>query len=145
VVREGERAGALFEPAAAVRQAIVSNERRGGLRVCGVVVHSHGRTSTIHARVVVAADGRRSVLAFGLGLARHPPAPRRWAIGAYAEGVSGMSSLGEMHIRRGYYIGVAPLPNGLTNICLVKPSAGGDGQLRDPTAAILEALSKDQV
>ena len=30
--------------------------------------------------------------------------------------------LGEMHVRRGHYIGVAPVPGGLTNVCLVKPS-----------------------
>ena len=56
-----------------------------------------------------------------------------------------MTSLGEMHIRRGYYIGVAPLPNGLTNVCLVKPSAGGDSELRDPGAALVDALAKDAV
>ena len=31
------------------------------------------------------------------------------------------SAFGEMHVRRGGYIGVAPIPGGLTNVCLVKP------------------------
>ena len=44
-----------------------------------------GRESPIAARVTIAADGRHSTIAFGLGLARHPPRPRRWAIGAYFE------------------------------------------------------------
>src|SRR6266850_1390302 len=39
----------------------------------------------LRARVTIAADGRHSTLAFGLGLARHPDTPRRWAIGAYVE------------------------------------------------------------
>jgi flavin-dependent dehydrogenase len=56
-----------------------------------------------------------------------------------------MSAFGEMHIRRGHYIGVAPLPNGLTNVCLVKPSAGADRDLRDPSAALTAALSADTV
>jgi flavin-dependent dehydrogenase len=50
-----------------------------------------------------------------------------------------------MHIRRGCYIGVAPLPNGLTNVCLVKPSAGGDFEMRDPGAALMAALATDPV
>ena len=70
---------------------------------------------------MIAADGRRSTLAFALGLARHPRRPRRWAIGAYFEGVTGLSDVGEMHVRRGHYIGVAPVPGGLTNACLVVP------------------------
>src|SRR5262249_51881596 len=37
----------------------------------------------VGAAVTIAADGRRSTIAFGLGLARHPVRPRRWAIGAY--------------------------------------------------------------
>ena len=68
---------------------------------------------------MIAADGRRSAVAFALGLARHPRRPRRWAIGAYFEGVTGLSDVGEMHVRHGHYIGVAPVPGGLTNACLV--------------------------
>ena len=40
-----------------------------------------------------------------------------------------------MHVRRGRYIGVAPVPGGLTNVCLVKPSGAGDAALRDPAGA----------
>ena len=113
-------AGARFEPSAPVRRAIV--EESGGARsVGGVVVGLSGREREIRAPVTVAADGRRSTLAFGLGLARHPPRPRRWAIGAYYENAGGMSSLGEMHVRRGRYIGVAAVPGGIANVCLVKP------------------------
>src|SRR4029077_10537915 len=56
-----------------------------------------------------------------LGLSRHPARPRRWAIGAYFDGVAGMTSFGEMHVRRGPYIGVAAGPSGLTNVCIVAP------------------------
>jgi flavin-dependent dehydrogenase len=113
-------AGARFEPSAAVRRAIVE-ESEGSESVCGVIVGLGGREREIRAPVTVAADGRRSTLAFGLGLARHPPRPRRWAIGAYYENAGGMSSLGEMHVRRGRYIGVAAVPGGIANVCLVKP------------------------
>jgi menaquinone-9 beta-reductase len=113
-------AGARFEPSAPVRRAIVE-ESEGSRSVRGVVVGLGGREREIRAPVTVAADGRRSTLAFGLGLARHPPRPRRWAIGAYYENAGGMSSLGEMHVRRGRYIGVAAVPGGIANVCLVKP------------------------
>jgi flavin-dependent dehydrogenase len=112
--------GARFEPSVAVRRAIVE-ESEGSRSVCGVVVGLGGREREIRAPVTVAADGRRSTLAFGLGLACHPQRPRRWAIGAYYENAGGMSSLGEMHVRRGRYIGVAAVPGGIANVCLVRP------------------------
>ncbi len=37
-----------------------------------------------------------------------------------------------MHVRRGHYIGIAPVQGGLTNVCLVKPSFAGDAALGDP-------------
>ena len=43
------------------------------------------------APLTIAADGRRSRLARALGLARHAPRPRRWAIGAYFDDVAGMT------------------------------------------------------
>jgi flavin-dependent dehydrogenase len=95
------------------------------------------------ARVTVAADGRHSTLAFALGLARHPVAPRRWAVGAYATGVHGLQAHGEMHIRRGHYVGIAPLPGGLANVCLVRPAVAGDLALHDPRAALTDAVRSD--
>jgi flavin-dependent dehydrogenase len=136
-----------------------------------------GRGSALSAPVTIAADGRRSAIAFGLGLARHPARPRRWAIGAYFEnfapvdhtqgrrwakagtevtmsgrdGGSGngqgrrweVTTIGEMHVRRGRYIGVAAVPGGLTNVCLVKPSGPGDVELRDPAALLTGELARD--
>ena len=82
---------------------------------------AHGvRERNMPARIVIAADGRRSRLAFALGLTRLAPAPRRWAFGAYFTGVDGLTSCGEMHIRPDGYTGVAPLPSGLTNVCVVR-------------------------
>jgi flavin-dependent dehydrogenase len=51
--------------------------------------------------------------------------------------------VGEMHIRRGRYIGVAPLPGGMTNVCLVKPSHPGDSDLRDPSSLLMRELARD--
>jgi flavin-dependent dehydrogenase len=135
------KAGCEFDPHVAVREAIVD-----GARVTGARAGANGSTRDLRARVTLAADGRRSTIAFGLGLARHPDQPRRWAIGAYFEGVTSEVSdtvLGEMHVRRGRYIGVAPVPGGATNVCLVKPSHPADGDLRDPAALLADELARD--
>jgi menaquinone-9 beta-reductase len=120
LLQQAVEMGARFEPSTAVRRAIVL-ESDASRSVGGVVVGLGGRERELRARVTIAADGRRSTLAFGLGLARHPRHPRRWAIGAYYENAGGMSSLGEMHVRRGRYIGIAAVPGGLANVCLVRP------------------------
>lgn len=150
LLQHATAAGAEFEPCTSVRRAVVDDDVPGG--VSGVVVHD-GRT--IRASVVIAADGRHSTLAFGLGLARHPEHPRRWAVGAYFEGVyfenaEQFSPFGEMHVRRGGYIGVAPVPGGLTNVCLVTPweapdhgAASSGVTFRDPEALVRKELARD--
>jgi geranylgeranyl reductase family protein len=99
-----------------------------------------GATEQIAPRLVIAADGRTSRLARSLGLARHPAAPRRWAVGAYFTAVRGTTMCGEMHIRRGRYIGVAPLPGGVTNVCVVTADRTA---LREPRALLRGALSAE--
>lgn len=117
-------AGARFEGRTRVNGAIVETTSRGARRVVGVhIAGPSERARERRAPVVIAADGRRSTLAFGLGLARHPAAPRRYALGTYFENVQGLGSEGEMHVRRGHYIGVAPVPGGAANVCVVMPMA----------------------
>jgi flavin-dependent dehydrogenase len=189
-------AGCEFEPQVAVSGAEIDYTGQHP-KVIGVRVGPERSSRVLRARVIIAADGRRSTLAFGLGLARHAACPRRWAIGGYFEtranpfavqsasnqtsnpaligpqsecartslgpgsefdanegpsrlrpdSVPGPSlslgSIGEMHIRPGRYIGVASVPGGLTNVCLVKPSFPGDGDLRDPAARLTRELAAD--
>jgi flavin-dependent dehydrogenase len=146
MLQKAMSAGCQFEPGVAVRRALV-DERNGQPSVTGALVGSGSRELDIRARVTIAADGRHSTIAFGLGLAQHPFNPRRWAIGGYFEnflpgGVSPLT-VGEMHVRRGHYIGVAPVPGPLTNVCLVKPSFAGDTALSDPTGALKNILARD--
>jgi len=134
-------AGASFEPGARVSAPVVN--RRG--RVTGVTIDSgHGPARELSAPLTIAADGRRSTLAFALGLARHPAGPRRWAVGAYFDRGASDPRFGEMHIRAGFYFGVAPLPDGLTNACLVLPSPVR-GALADPAALLLRTLRGDDL
>lgn len=139
-------AGALFEPGVTVRGSVRA-EREGVPVVAGVTIGSGGAVRQLRAPVTIAADGRRSTLGFDLGLAHHPNRPRRWAIGAYVETgarpAGDAAVFGEMHIRRGRYIGIAPVPGGLTNVCVVKPSAGGDVVLRDSAVALRREIEAD--
>ena len=151
LLQQAIAAGCEFAPGVTVRRALVEEE--GTTRwVTGALIGADGRESPMPAKVTLAADGRHSTVAFGLGLAVHPKRPRRWAIGAYFEnfyqGSDGVRphltpAVGEMHVRRGHYIGVAPIPGGLTNVCLVKPSGPGDGTLADPAALLTRALAAD--
>src|SRR5262252_1088734 len=104
-------AGVSFDGGVIVRAPLITTDTS---RVIGVRVAASGDDHDVHARVVIAADGRHSRIAFGMGLARYADSPKRWAFGAYFIGVQGMSTHGEMHIRHDGYIGLAPLPGGVT-------------------------------
>ena len=121
-------AGVRFEDGVLVRGPLVDDESTPQVR--GVVIAGRdGRDMRVPAPIVVAADGRRSRIAIPLGLARQPAHPRRWAIGGYFEQVTGVVSFGEMHVRRGRYMGVAPVPSGLVNFCVVVPQHAAQGSL----------------
>src|SRR4051812_4717909 len=99
-------AGCEFEPGLNVRAAVV-DEANAVRRVTGVRVSVGGREIALSAPITIAADGRRSALVWGLGLARHPASPRRWAIGAYfanfgpADSFPGFTSDDRpLHVRR---------------------------------------------
>ncbi|MGH6693227.1 MAG: NAD(P)/FAD-dependent oxidoreductase, partial [Gammaproteobacteria bacterium] len=133
-------AGACVDTGVAVSEPVTDGDRVVGVRLAG-----SGR-GELRAPLVIAADGRGSRLAAGVKLAAYARTPRRWAFGAYFADVARMSPRGEMHIRRGAYIGVAPLPGGLTNVSLVI-----DGHAALPTpraeqqAIVRRALDADAV
>jgi flavin-dependent dehydrogenase len=139
LVEQAVLAGAAFEDGVNVTGPLVSDGRVAGIRIAD----SQERESAMPATLTIAADGRRSRFAFALGLARHPARPRRWAIGAYFDGVADLSALGEMHVRRGHYIGVAPIGGGLANVCLVVPFGTADRAWRRPGAMLDAYLASD--
>jgi flavin-dependent dehydrogenase len=119
------RAGAQVDEGVLVDGPLVDSSG-GAASVRGLLIkRADGRRLPVDARIVIAADGRHSRVGRALRLSRAAPHPRRWAIGAYFEDVAGMTSLGEMHVRRAHYLGVAPLPGGLANACLVAPQVPG--------------------
>jgi len=130
-------AGASFDERVNVLAPRIEGGQVGGVHVAA----ASGRT-TLSARVVIAADGRASRLSRAVGLSAFARAPRRWAHGAYVAGVHGVAGRGEMHIRSDGYIALAPLPSGLTNVCVVTKEvgahffAGRKNELRPPLRAV---------
>jgi flavin-dependent dehydrogenase len=111
-------------------------------RVAGVQLA--GRSSAPwRARFVVIADGRGSRLASALQLSRFAPAPRRWAFGAYFSDVAQLRTRGEMHLRGDGYIGVAPLPGGLSNVCVVRHVGGRHAHAFDQKTIVAATLAAD--
>ena len=145
LVEQAIAAGARFDDGVAIRDVSIRDGRVGGVIASGV----DGQPLTHSARMVIAADGRRSTIAVARRLSAQPRRPRRWAIGQYFTNVDGMTRLGEMHVRRGHYIGVAPLPGGITNACLVvaPPSRRGFGEtgvsLAQPEEMLHRVLHSD--
>jgi flavin-dependent dehydrogenase len=109
-------------------------------RVVGVQATCGRREYELLARLVIAADGRASRLGSALGLTRFARSPQRWAYGAYFADVKGLTTRGEMHIRTDGYVGIAPLPGGLANVCVVRarpnlPAGQSTGELISRTIA----------
>ena len=75
---------------------------------------------TYRARVVVGADGLRSVVARRLGSVFTSP-PHRIAFTAHVAGAQGVNDLGEMHVGRPGYVGLGPIGDGVTTVALVLP------------------------
>lgn len=130
-------AGAEVREGVLVREAVVGPAGA----VTGLDVRTGESSEQVSARVVIAADGRSSRAARALGLSRAAAAPRRWALGAYFAGVTGLSGCGEMHVRGRQYVGVAPLPDGLANACLVTADRS---LIREP-GALESAIAMDPI
>ena len=106
-----EAAGAEVREGVKVENLV--NDRGG---VGGVVARE-----TYRARVVIGADGLRSVVARRLGGVRTSP-PRRVAFTAHVSDVAGVTDVGEMHIGRMGYVGLGPIGDGVTTVALVVPA-----------------------
>lgn len=119
--------------------APLHDETSAGAVIRGAVVERDGRATRIPALVTIAADGRASVLAAAAGLVTTPRRPRRWAVGAAFDGVAELCDLGEMHVRAGRYIGIAPLPDGRANVCYVSAERDRIRTAQDGLAGLVAA------
>ncbi len=88
----------------------------------GVRLRSSEGTQEIRATLVIGADGLRSVVARRLSLSGRARWPRRVALVTHYSDVLDIGTLGEMHVTREGYIGLAAVGQGLTNVALVVPT-----------------------
>ncbi len=93
-------------------------------RVVGVeAVDADGRTGSFRAPLVIAADGRHSVVAHRLGLvSRHPL--QRMALMTYVSGTEGLADRGEIFVDPPAYAIANPVAPERANLGLVVPLAG---------------------
>jgi geranylgeranyl reductase family protein len=119
LLRRARDAGARVDER--VRVSDVVRDARGvvrGVRVLG----PDGTTQELRARLVVGADGLRSVIARRLGLARAAAWPRRIALVAHYRDVADVSDYVEMHVERDGFVGVADVGGGVTTVAAVFPA-----------------------
>jgi menaquinone-9 beta-reductase len=88
----------------------------GGVRVTGLARSADGgvrgvtlRDATLHAPLVIGADGLRSVVARALGAVRRPPRLRKVSLTMHIDSAIVAADLGEMHTGDGVCAGVAAL------------------------------------
>jgi geranylgeranyl reductase family protein len=118
LLRAAARSGVEVREGTAVTDLV-----RTDSAVTGVVARTPlGARETLAARVVVGADGLRSVVARRLGRRLATP-PYRVAFTAHVAGVAGLDAMGEMHVGRGGYVGLGPIGDGVATIALVVPVA----------------------
>lgn len=107
-IREGTTVEELLYEAGAVAGAAVRG--RSGVR------------SIIRARIVIGADGLRSVVARRIGRRRYG-LPNRLAFVAHVGDVSGLDGHAEMHVGGNGYVGLNRIgAGGLANVALVVPA-----------------------
>ena len=114
-----EAAGAEVREGMKVEEVLYDDGAVGGVvtRDTGL-----GTRDTYRSRIVVGADGLRSVVARRLGMV-HTAGPRRIAFTAHVGDVPQVHDLGEMHVGRPGYVGLGPIGDGVTTVALVVPLA----------------------
>jgi 2-polyprenyl-6-methoxyphenol hydroxylase-like FAD-dependent oxidoreductase len=139
---------AARDAGATVREG-VSCERLewSGRSVTGAVLRDGARTTAVRAQVVVGADGLHSRVARQLGVAR-AGRPRRIALVAHLSGVANVTDVGEMFAQRGWYVGLADVGGGLTNVAMAVPlrsargAGAGGGAGRNPERFLRAQLAR---
>jgi len=119
-------------------------------RVTGVrALDDAGHTTHYHAKVVVGADGLRSVVARRLGLVHSARWPKRLALVAHFRNVGGVSDVGELHVERDGYVGIADVggdaeqnAHSVINVALVVPAHAARDVAADKDAYLTQWLAR---
>jgi len=110
LLEQASRAGAEIRQGVVVSDVISERGAATGVRT------RHGE---IRARLVVGADGLRSVVVRRLGLLQRGPKLRKVALAAHVRGGDFGGGAGLMWVRRDGCVGVADVGGGLTNVVVV--------------------------
>jgi flavin-dependent dehydrogenase len=139
LVRHAESRGA--ELRTGVRVVDLLRGPRGA--VAGVRVRDGDGEREIAARLVVGADGLRSVVLRRLGLLRRRPRLRKLALTAHVRGFDGPAGRGEVHVSGpGACLGIAAVGGGLANVTVVIPGDRADEVAGNPAGAFDAALEE---
>ncbi len=103
--------------------AVINVARDPSGRAHGVRVRGNSHERTITARIVVGADGLRSIVGRRLGLSRASRWPRRIAFVTHYRDVREIGDCGEMHVAADGYCGLADVGGGITNVAVLVPYA----------------------
>jgi menaquinone-9 beta-reductase len=145
----------------ALDSALLDAARRAGARVLtpvrvngvvtdrgvvrGVIARNGDQADvTIRARLVIGADGLRSVVARELGLVARTPRLRKLSLTAHLPAVAGLDGFGELHLGPGVCAGVAPVGEGADaacNLTIVVSEGAACGVVRGPAARFAAALA----
>lgn len=110
--------------------------------VAGVRVRDEDGEREIGARLVVGADGLRSVVLRRLGLLLRRPKLRKLALTAHVAGFGGSPGRGEVHVSGpGACLGIAAVGGGLANVTVVIPGERAGEVSGDPAGAFDAALT----
>lgn len=118
LLRRAEEVGARVRTGVDVRDLV----RDPNGRVTGVVARDGHGTQELRARLVIGADGLRSVVARRAELGAHGRWPRRLALVRHYRGISHDEPVGDMHVFEGGYAGFAPVGDDVTNVAVVIPT-----------------------
>lgn len=113
---------------------------REGEQVTGVRVEVGGESRELRARVVVGADGLRSVVLRRLGLLARGPRLRKVALTAHLTGMVQLRGKGELRVWPGGCLGMAEVGDGIANVTLVVTRASARAARRDVTDYFDSAL-----
>lgn len=139
LVRRAQSAGAQLIERARVTDVV----RAASGAVCGVsLIDCDGTQRELLAPLVIGADGLRSVIGRRLGLTRISRIPRRIAFVAHFRNVAGVTEVGEMHVERDGYVGIADVGHGVTNVALVVTAKTARSAATDPDAMLDEWLAR---
>jgi flavin-dependent dehydrogenase len=134
VLAAAARAGAVVRQGVTLERLLIED----GV-VTGAVLRRAGERWEERSRAVAGADGLHSLVARRLGLSRRS-GPRRLALVAHLAGVEGMRDCGEMFVRDGRYVGLAPIGGGLVNAAAVVPASEARAIVPDPAAYLVAEL-----